>query len=74
MVYLLYALKLVLGEHRGRQLQHGAVVRVLGKQISVVPDIYGTVGLANFPQRVDRRVRHLGEALFEVIEQKRVRF
>ncbi len=61
------------GQHRRGQLQHGAVLRVVGQKVAVVADVDGAVGLADLPQGVDRRVGDLGEALLEVVEQRRVR-
>ena len=66
------ALQFRLRQHRRGQLQHGAVVGIMGQQVSVVADVDGAVRLAGLPQRVDGRVGHLSEALFEVIEQRRV--
>ena len=57
-------------QDRARQFKYRAVFRIAGKQVPVVPDIHGAVRLDFFTQRVDRRVGHLRETLFEVIEQR----
>ena len=60
-------------QHGRWQFQHRAVLRISGKQVAVVPDVNAAVRLDFFPQRVDRRIRHLGKPLFEVVKQRRMR-
>ena len=74
MIHLPNPLQFLLGQYRGGQLQHGAVSRLPGKQVAVVADVDGAVGLHFFPQRVNRRVGHLCETLAEVVIQGRMGF
>ena len=56
-------------QHRLLHLQHPAVAAILLQEISVGAQIDRRVRDDLLPERVDGRVRHLGEQLLEVVEQ-----
>ena len=59
--------KVFLGDHRGGELQYRTVVFPHIQQVSVIPDIDGTVCLDFLPQGVYGRVGDLGKALPEIV-------
>ena len=63
-------LQLAIGEHRLRQLQGVAVLRSLFENVSLGTDIADERHHHLFADGVDRRVRHLGEQLLEIVEQQ----
>ena len=55
-------------------LEHVTVFRCLLQEIAVLPQIDRGGSNYLFTNRVDGRVRHLGKKLFEVVEQRMMRF
>ena len=66
--------QLLFRQHRRRQLQHFAVARFPGQQVSVIPHIDGAVCFNLFPQRVNGRIGHLGKPLAEIVVDGGMRF
>ena len=51
-------------------LQHAAVLRLFIQKVTVGADVHGGVGHHFLTKRIDRRVGHLCEQLFEIVEQQ----
>ena len=60
------------GQDRVVDLQHTAVRTLFLQQIPVGPDVDRSIRNDLLPQRVDRRVCHLGKQLLEIMKQRRM--
>ena len=63
------AIELVVREHGAFQAHQAARVAAVLEHVAVIADVQHAAGDEAFAQRIDRRVRDLGEQLVEVIEE-----